>query len=88
MSCSVLRAEESHILWRITGGQPRITSPLGKMSLIPRRTQTKMPHKVHRGKAGKGNQTPSGANKNPRGPRDSQGTGNRTPSGSGGQQGG
>ena len=40
---------------------------------------------VHGGKAGKGNPTPSGGNKNPGGPGGSQGTGNRTPSGSGGQ---
>ena len=40
---------------------------------------------VHGGKAGKGNPTPSGGNKNTGGPGGSQGTGNRTPSGSGGQ---
>ena len=40
------------------------------------------------GKAGKGNQTPSGGTQNPGGPSGSQGRGNPTPSGSGGQPGG
>ena len=49
-SCSALRTERTHILRRITGGQPTITRLLGKMSIIPLRIQTEMPDRCMEGR--------------------------------------
>ena len=57
-SCSVLRTEQSHILRRITGGQPRITRLLGIMSEVCLRIQTEMPDRCTEGTPQKGIRPP------------------------------
>ena len=49
-SCSALRTESSHILRRITAGQPTITRLLGKVSVIPLRNQTEIPDRCMGGR--------------------------------------
>ena len=53
-SCWVPRTEQSHILRRITGGQPTITRLLGKLSIISLRIPTKMPDRCTEGRLEKG----------------------------------
>ena len=87
-SCSGVRTERSHILRRITGGQPTITRFLGKMSVIPSRIQTQMPDRCMEGRLEKGTRPPPEEPKIPGGSSGSQVMGNRTPSGTSGQPGG
>ena len=84
-SCSALRTERSHIVRRITRGQPTITRLLGKMSVIPLRIQTGMPDRCMEGRLAREIQPPPVEPEIPGGPSGFQGTGNWTPFGSGGQ---